>query len=65
MRVGNPLRAYPVADGVLYGFISPLYFWFKGWVALVALVRHLTGKRQWHVTRRMALKSKVGLLDAA
>lgn len=65
VRVGNPLGAYPISYFLLYCLASPIYFWFKGLVAVVALAQHLIGKRQWHVTRRIALKPKVRLLDAA
>lgn len=64
MRFRNPVIAFPTSYFVLYSLLSPFYFWFKSLVAVVALSYHLGGRREWHVTRRVAQKPKVQLLDA-
>jgi cellulose synthase/poly-beta-1,6-N-acetylglucosamine synthase-like glycosyltransferase len=43
---------YSRRHGVLYCVLSPLYFWFKVLIGVVALYNHLCGSRVWHVTAR-------------
>lgn len=50
--------AYTRRHGVLYCLLSPVYFWLKTLISLVALFNHLCGSRVWHVTTRA--KSKPG-----
>ncbi|HEY9738829.1 MAG TPA: hypothetical protein V6D06_21190, partial [Trichocoleus sp.] len=64
MRFRNPVITLPTSYFVLYCVLSPLYFWFKSLVAVVALSYHLGGRREWHVTRRANQKPKVPVLDA-
>jgi cellulose synthase/poly-beta-1,6-N-acetylglucosamine synthase-like glycosyltransferase len=64
MRFRNPVVAMPSSYFVLYCLLSPLYFWFKSLVAVVALSYHLGGRREWHVTRRASEDPKTRVLDA-
>lgn len=64
MRFSNPLIPLPRSYFLLYCLLSPVYFWFKSLIAVIALSYHLGGRREWHVTRRAAQKSKVRVLDA-
>lgn len=43
---------YSRRHGVLYCLLSPLYFWFKVLIGVVAMYNHLAGSRVWHVTAR-------------
>lgn len=63
MRFRNPVMPYPTSHYVLYCLLTPLYFWFKSLVAVVALVYHLRGRREWHVTRRANHKAQEPRLD--
>ncbi|MBE9139603.1 glycosyltransferase family 2 protein [Nodosilinea sp. LEGE 07088] len=47
---------YTRRHGVLYCFLSPIYFWFKALIGMVAVVNHLSGSRVWHVTARTKSK---------
>lgn len=44
--------AYSRRHGVLYCILSPVYFWLKVLIGMVALYNHLCGSRVWHVTAR-------------
>lgn len=46
------------SHGLLFCFLSPLYFWFKSVIALVSFYNHLSGQRTWHVTQRSRSKTK-------
>ncbi|HIK44139.1 MAG TPA: glycosyltransferase family 2 protein [Leptolyngbyaceae cyanobacterium M65_K2018_010] len=52
MRLRPTHSAYSRRHGVLYCALSPVYFWFKVLVGMVALYNHLCGSRVWHVTAR-------------
>jgi len=54
-HLGSPLSW---RHGIIFCLLSPLYFWFKSAIALVAFYNHLCGSRTWHVTRRTRRKSK-------
>ncbi len=49
---------YTRRHGLLYCLLSPVYFWLKVLVGMVALVNHLCGSRVWHVTARSKRKPK-------
>ncbi|MBF2035758.1 MAG: glycosyltransferase [Leptolyngbyaceae cyanobacterium T60_A2020_046] len=49
-------RSHRWSSYLLYCVLSPLYFWFKSLIALVALYNHLRGRRSWHVTQRSSKK---------
>ncbi|MBD2259232.1 glycosyltransferase family 2 protein [Pseudanabaena sp. FACHB-2040] len=65
MRSRQQVLPLPPAYFLLYGLLSPIYFWFKSLVAVVALSYHLGGRREWHVTRRVNQKAKAQVLDPA
>jgi cellulose synthase/poly-beta-1,6-N-acetylglucosamine synthase-like glycosyltransferase len=65
MRSRQRVLPLPPTYFLLYGLLSPLYFWFKSLVAVVALSCHLGGRREWHVTRRVNQKAQAQLLDPA
>ncbi|MBD0334539.1 MAG: glycosyltransferase family 2 protein [Cyanobacteria bacterium Co-bin13] len=65
MRSRRRVLPLPPTYFLLYGLLSPIYFWFKSLVAVVALSYHLGGRREWHVTRRVNQKAKVQVLDPA
>ncbi len=44
--------SYSRRHGVLYCILSPIYFWLKILIGMVALYNHLCGSRVWHVTAR-------------
>jgi hypothetical protein len=41
---------------VLYCLLSPIYFWLKALIGMVAVVNHFSGSRVWHVTARTKRK---------
>lgn len=43
---------YSRRHGVLYCLLSPVYFWLKVLIGMVAFYNHLCGSRVWHVTAR-------------
>ncbi|MFZ4641029.1 MAG: glycosyltransferase family 2 protein [Nodosilinea sp.] len=43
---------YSRRHGVLYCVLSPVYFWLKVLIGIVAFYNHLCGSRVWHVTAR-------------
>jgi cellulose synthase/poly-beta-1,6-N-acetylglucosamine synthase-like glycosyltransferase len=47
---------YTRRHGVLYCLLSPIYFWLKALIGMVAVVNHLSGSRVWHVTARTKSK---------
>ncbi|MFQ4138414.1 glycosyltransferase family 2 protein [Nodosilinea sp. PGN35] len=47
---------YTRRHGVLYCLLSPVYFWLKALIGVVAVVNHLCGSRVWHVTARTKSK---------
>lgn len=52
MRLRPEHCSYTRRHGVLYCMLSPLYFWLKVLIGMVALFNHLCGSRIWHVTAR-------------
>ncbi|QQE66730.1 hypothetical protein GFS31_34310 [Leptolyngbya sp. BL0902] len=48
---------YSRRHGFFYCLLSPVYFWFKVAIGMVALYNHLCGSRVWHVTARTAHRS--------
>ncbi|MEB3289327.1 MAG: hypothetical protein VKI82_05395 [Leptolyngbya sp.] len=48
---------YTRRHGFLYCLLSPIYFWFKVAIGMVALYNHLCGSRVWHVTARTPYRS--------
>ena len=49
---------YTRRHGLLYCLLSPIYFWLKVLIGMVAVVNHLCGSRVWHVTARTKSKPK-------
>ncbi|WOD40815.1 glycosyltransferase [Nodosilinea sp. E11] len=49
---------YTRRHGLLYCLLSPVYFWLKALIGMVALVNHLSGSRVWHVTARTKRKPR-------
>ena len=49
---------YTRRHGLLYCLLSPVYFWLKVLIGMVAMVNHLCGSRVWHVTARTKSKPK-------
>ncbi|MGB6016025.1 MAG: glycosyltransferase, partial [Nodosilinea sp.] len=47
---------YTRRHGVLYCLLSPIYFWLKALIGMVAVVNHFSGSRVWHVTARTKRK---------
>lgn len=47
---------YTRRHGVLYCLLSPIYFWLKALIGMVALINHFSGSRVWHVTARTKSK---------
>lgn len=47
---------YTRRHGVLYCLLSPVYFWLKALIGMVAVVNHFSGSRVWHVTARTKSK---------
>ena len=58
IRPRSPGTPLSWGDGATFCLLSPLYFWFKSAIALVAFYNHLCGSRTWHVTQRTRVKSK-------
>ncbi|NJL49878.1 MAG: hypothetical protein HC929_23845 [Leptolyngbyaceae cyanobacterium SM2_5_2] len=53
----RPAQAsYSLRQGLFYCLLSPLYFWLKTLIGMVALYNHLCGSRAWHVTARTKQK---------
>jgi cellulose synthase/poly-beta-1,6-N-acetylglucosamine synthase-like glycosyltransferase len=52
MRLRPAHCSYSRRHGVLYCILSPIYFWLKILIGMVALYNHLCGSRVWHVTAR-------------
>ena len=52
------LSTYTRRHGMIYCLLSPVYFWLKALIAMVALANHLCGNRVWHVTARTKRKSR-------
>lgn len=52
MRLRPEHCSYSRRHGVLYCILSPVYFWLKVLIGMVALYNHLCGSRVWHVTAR-------------
>jgi cellulose synthase/poly-beta-1,6-N-acetylglucosamine synthase-like glycosyltransferase len=52
---------YSRRHGLLYCLLSPVYFWFKVLIGMVAIYNHLSGSRIWHVTARPATTLALGL----
>jgi len=50
------VSAYTRRHGVLYCLLSPVYFWLKALIGMVAIVNHFSGSRVWHVTARTKSK---------
>lgn len=48
--------SYTRRHGLLYCLLSPVYFWLKALIGMVAVVNHLSGSRVWHVTARTKSK---------
>ena len=48
---------YSRRHGFFYCLLSPVYFWFKVTIGMVALYNHLCGSRVWHVTARTPHRS--------
>lgn len=49
---------YTRRHGLVYCLLSPVYFWLKVLIGMVAVVNHLCGSRVWHVTARTKSKPK-------
>ncbi|PZO42979.1 MAG: glycosyl transferase [Shackletoniella antarctica] len=49
---------YTRRHGLMYCLLSPVYFWLKVLIGMVAVVNHLCGSRVWHVTARTKSKPK-------
>jgi len=54
MRFRPAHSTYSRRHGFFYCLLSPVYFWFKVAVGMVAFYNHLCGSRIWHVTARTA-----------
>ncbi|MFH7243981.1 MAG: glycosyltransferase [Spirulina sp.] len=52
MRFRPASSSYSRRHGLFYCLLSPVYFWFKVAIGMVALYNHLCGSRVWHVTAR-------------
>lgn len=52
---------YSWRHGVLYCLLSPVYFWFKVLIGMVATYNHLAGSRVWHVTARTPQTGQLAL----
>ncbi len=52
MRFRPAYSTYTRRHGFFYCLLSPVYFWFKVTIGMVALYNHLCGSRVWHVTAR-------------
>ena len=52
MRLRPEYCAYSRRHGLLYCALSPIYFWLKVLIGMVAMYNHLSGQRVWHVTAR-------------
>ncbi|MGF1569312.1 MAG: glycosyltransferase family 2 protein [Nodosilinea sp.] len=67
MRLRPANSSYSRRHGGLYCLLSPVYFWLKTLIGLVALYNHLCGSRAWHVTARTKHRPKkwvLGLRDS-
>lgn len=58
VRLRSPVSTYTQRHGLLYCLLSPVYFWLKALIGVVAVVNHLSGSRVWHVTARTKTKPK-------
>ncbi len=58
VRLRSPISTYTQRHGLLYCLLSPVYFWLKALIGVVAVVNHLSGSRVWHVTARTKTKPK-------
>jgi hypothetical protein len=56
MALRHPTSSYTLRHGLLYCLLSPVYFWLKALIGMVAVVNHLCGSRVWHVTARTKSK---------
>ncbi|HSM82172.1 MAG TPA: glycosyltransferase family 2 protein [Nodosilinea sp.] len=56
MQLRPAHSAYSLRHGLLYCLLSPVFFWLKVLIGMVALVNHLCGSRVWHVTARTKSK---------
>lgn len=57
MRYRPTYSTYSRRHGFFYCLLSPVYFWFKVAIGMVALYNHLCGSRVWHVTARTPHRS--------
>jgi cellulose synthase/poly-beta-1,6-N-acetylglucosamine synthase-like glycosyltransferase len=62
MALRHHTSAYSLRHGLLYCLLSPVYFWLKALIGMVAVVNHLCGSRVWHVTARTKSKPKRWML---
>jgi cellulose synthase/poly-beta-1,6-N-acetylglucosamine synthase-like glycosyltransferase len=62
MRLRPEHCSYSRRHGVLYCLFSPVYFWLKVLIGMVALYNHLCGSRIWHVTARSPSPMTTGML---
>jgi cellulose synthase/poly-beta-1,6-N-acetylglucosamine synthase-like glycosyltransferase len=58
IRLRSPIATCTQRHGLLYCLLSPIYFWLKALIGVVAVVNHLSGSRVWHVTARTKTKPK-------
>lgn len=56
LRLRPTQASYSLRQGLWYCLLSPLYFWLKTLIGMVALYNHLCGSRAWHVTARTKQK---------
>lgn len=63
MRLRPVHSTYSRRHGVLYCVLSPIYFWLKVLIGVVALYNHLCGSRVWHVTARTPRPTQKLTLD--
>jgi hypothetical protein len=56
MVLRPPGSTYTRRHGILYCLLSPVYFWLKVLIGMVAVVNHLSGSRVWYVTARTKSK---------
>ncbi len=58
MRFRPTYSTYSRRHGFFYCLFSPLYFWLKVAIGMVALYNHLCGSRVWHVTARTSVQRR-------